>query len=208
MSQISKKFKKLTDPNKEIIIFFALIFFYTVSLFIAPLTLEPGTVKDLDGNANMIDYSGKWSEMNPYHRAIYLFSDFNCHQKHYRSYFINDNQMPVCARDVGIFIGMSVGFLMMAFVRRKANFKDVLLFFIPKIEQISEKKKTLAIIGFGALFVLPMAFDGGIQLVSSYESTNPARIITGLLFGFGFSAFISSIFISSIAEVSGDLYEP
>lgn len=208
MSLDPKKFKKLTDPNVETIIFFALIFFYTISLFIAPLTLEPGTVQDLDGNANMIDYSGKWSEMNPYHRAIYLFSDFNCHQKYYRSYSINENQMPVCARDVGIFIGMSVGFFMMAFVRRKTNFKDVLLFFIPNIKQISERKKTLAIFGFGALFVLPMAFDGGIQLVTSYESINPIRMITGLLFGFGFSAFVSSLFISSIAEVSGDLYEP
>lgn len=206
MESYSKKFKKFSDPNKEIVVMFALVFFYTISLFIAPLTLEPGTVQDLDGNANMIDYNEKWSEMNPYNRAIYLFSDFNCHQKHYRSYFINDNQMPVCARDVGIFAGMSVGFLLMAFVQRKTGFKEVLLFFMPNIHTMSETKKTILLVIFGIIFVIPMALDGGIQLVTSYESTNPVRTITGLLFGFGFSAFISSIFISSFAEIKGDLY--
>ncbi len=208
MTHISKKFKKITDPNKEIVVMLILVSFYTISLFIAPLTLEPGTVEGLDGNANMVDYNEKWSEMNPYHRAIYLFSDFNCHQKHYRSYSINDNQIPVCARDVGIFVGMSLGFLLMAFVERKNGFKEVLLFFIPNIDKISDFKRTILLVFFGIIFVIPMALDGGIQLVTSYESTNLIRVITGLLFGFGFSAFISSIFISSFASLPDDLYEP
>ena len=36
----------------------------------------------------------------------------------------------------------------------------------------------------GALLV-PMLLDGGIQLTTRYESTNPRRLVTGFAFGFG-----------------------
>lgn len=32
--------------------------------------------------------------------------------------------------------------------------------------------------------MLPMILDGGVQLVTSYESTNLRRFITGMLFGY------------------------
>ena len=42
--------------------------------------------------------------------------------------------------------------------------------------------------------LVPMAADGFIQLKTSYESTNPRRFLTGLLFGYGLMAlFIISI---------------
>lgn len=34
--------------------------------------------------------------------------------------------------------------------------------------------------------MVPMVADGLIQSLSHYESTNPKRFITGLLFGYGF----------------------
>jgi len=182
--------------NKPIIILFFLSFVYAVSLFIAPLTLEPHTVEGLDGNANMIDYSDKWDKLSVYHKAVYTFSDFNCHQKHNRSYTINENQMPVCARDVGIFIGLSFGFLFMSFAELDYDYKNVLLRILHIDTSISEKKKIAILIVLGALFVLPIALDGGIQLVTSYESNNPLRTTTGLLFGIGFSIFISSLLLS------------
>ena len=103
------------------------------SFFIAPLTVEPGAIPKLSGRANSLDYmtedgayswgnkqtsdSGElghdqgehgyfsWSELNLFAATVYAFGDFNCHQKHERSWEINGNQMPVCTRDVGIFFG-------------------------------------------------------------------------------------------------------
>ncbi len=183
--------------NKLVFIFFLVVLFYTISLFVAPLTLEPGTVEGLDGNANRVDYFDKWQKLSPYHQGIYLFSDLNCHQRHYRSYEINGNQMPVCARDVGIFIGFSIGFFLMSFMRGARDFKDILLNLIDLDTRMSETKKTLILIILGAIFTLPLVLDGGIQLVTDYESFNAWRTVTGLLFGFGFSAFISSLILSS-----------
>ncbi|MBS3816870.1 MAG: DUF2085 domain-containing protein [Candidatus Thermoplasmatota archaeon] len=185
------------NVNRVIIVLFILSLFYTSSLFLAPLTLEPGTVTELDGNANMVDYSEKWEELPVYHQAVYLFSDFNCHQKHYRSYSVNGNQMPVCARDVGIFIGLSAGFIIMAFARGGKRLKDQLLDVINVGPETSERKKTAILIIFGALFILPIALDGGVQLVTSYESFNALRTATGLLFGLGLSIFISSVLLAS-----------
>ncbi len=182
--------------NKPIFVLFILSFFYTVSLFVVPLTLEPHTVEDLDGNANMIDYADKWDELPLYQKAIYIFSDFNCHQKQSRSYSINDNQMPVCARDVGIFAGFSIGFLFMSFAELDYDYKNVLLKVLHIDTSISKKKKIAILMIAGAIAVLPIALDGGIQLVTSYESNNPLRTGTGLLFGIGFSIFVSSLLLS------------
>jgi len=184
------------NVNKMVLAIFFITLFYTVSIFIAPLTLEPGTVEGLSGSANRIVYSEEWEELPSYHRIIYTFSDLNCHQKHYRSYHINGNQMPVCARDVGIFIGFSAGFLMMSFVRGGKELKNLLLELVYISTDISERKKVAILVLLGAVFALPMVLDGGIQLVSDYESFNEFRTLTGLLFGFGFSVFVSALFLS------------
>lgn len=188
--------------NKSILILFSIAFIYTISLFIAPITLEEKTVQNLDGNANMIDFSEKWAELPFYHMLIYTFSDFNCHQKHERSYSINQNQMPVCARDVGVFIGISLGLFAMSFVRSRKDYKEVIFSLLPVKLDLNKRWKTVFIFILGAIFVLPLVLDGGIQLISSYESTNPLRTATGLLFGIAFSVFISSLLISSFAELS------
>ncbi len=189
--------------NKIPLVLFIITFLYTSGLFIAPLTLEPGTVEELEGHANMLDFQEKWQELPAYHRVIYTFSDFNCHQKYYRSFTINGNQMPVCARDVGIFSGLSLGLFVMMFIGPEYDFKDILLKLVPMDIKLTESKKNIVLIFLGALFALPMALDGGIQLVTSYESTNLTRVITGLIFGFGFAAFISSILLSAGMEIKG-----
>ena len=35
------------------------------------------------------------------------------------------------------------------------------------------------------ILLVPMMFDGFLQLLTSYESTNPRRFVTGTLFGYG-----------------------
>ena len=108
--------------------------FLLVSFFIAPMTLEAGSVGPLQGRANAIDYYSEdgfgshgnqpentgsvdgqccpafaWSEVNFYAAIIYGFGDVNCHQKSERSWEVNNNQLPVCTRDVGIFAGLFIG---------------------------------------------------------------------------------------------------
>jgi uncharacterized membrane protein len=67
--------------------------------------------------------------------------------------------MPFCARDVGIFAGLTFGFVW-ALGRR--------------IEL------TLPMI---ILALIPIGLDGTIQLFTDYESTNIRRVATGLIAG-------------------------
>ena len=97
--------------------------------------------------------------MNPISRLAYYLGDVNCHQKLERSYSYNQNQMPFCARDVGIFAGLTIGFTY-ALGRR--------------IEL------TLPLI---LLSLVPIGIDGTVQLLTDYESTNTKRVITGLIAG-------------------------
>ena len=39
------------------------------------------------------------------------------------------------------------------------------------------------------VLMVPMVTDGLIQLKTAYESTNPRRFITGLIFGYALTAF-------------------
>jgi uncharacterized membrane protein len=97
--------------------------------------------------------------MNPVAKVVYYLGDVNCHQKLERSYSYNQNQMPFCTRDVGIFAGLMIGFTY-ALGRR--------------IEL------TLPLI---LLSLVPIGIDGTVQLLTDYESTNTKRVITGLIAG-------------------------
>ena len=43
---------------------------------------------------------------------------------------------------------------------------------------------------YALIFLIPMIFDGGIQLLTTYESTNIRRFLTGLFFGYGLFCLI------------------
>lgn len=183
--------------NKLIMVFFVVSLFYTVSIFIAPLTLEPGTVSEINGSANHVVNAEKWEDLPLYHRSVYHFGDMNCHQMSSRSYHINGNQMPIAGRSTGIFIGLTIGFFTMSFVDSAGDFKHTLLGLVGADLDMSENKEWLLLFLFAALFALPMILDGGLQFVIDYDSFNEFRTFTGILFGLGFSAFISSMILSS-----------
>ena len=183
---------------------------YLLLCFLAPLLMPTNSVPELSGRANAIDYAfesswgnkdheegGKvghdqsqhggifaWTELNPLWAFTYGFGDLNCHQKHERSWEINGNQMPVCARDIGIFLGFSIGCLI--FGLRGFNrwtVRDTFLSVFPDdyMYRIYEKdirmRLMLLLMGFG---LVPMGIDGFTQLLlDSYESNNPLRLITG-----------------------------
>ena len=202
--------------------------FFFVSFFLAPLLLEPGTVPNLEGRANAFDFAteeGLWSEGNDdleekfawteldfYTGFIYAFGDFNCHNKNERSFTINDNQMPVCTRDLGIFFGLTVGGYW--FSRKGLNrwtVKDTCLSLLPDkwlIGTYQKNRRTLIWLLCGLLLCLPLIIDGFTQLLTSYESNNFTRPVTGVGFGLGLGVLISSTysarskFFSSAAKVS------
>ena len=208
--------------------------FFLVSFFLAPLTLEAGTVQDLSARANAFDYANDegwgsngntpipphehdgqehihgdlaWTELNPYAAFIYGFGDVNCHQKHERSWEVNNNQLPVCTRDVGIFMGMFLGGLF--FTRRGWNrwtVRDTCLSLIPDQwlhTTYQRNRRTMVWFGVGMLLCAPLVFDGFLQLLTSYESTNLKRVLTGIPFGLGLGVLTCAMFAARAEAFAG-----
>jgi uncharacterized membrane protein len=150
--------KKYEVPLVGIIIFI-IITIWSLGMIIAPLTLPPDSVNDLTGTVGPMDNQDQIDEMNGYAKFYYQAGDANCHTIKERSFFINGNQMPFCARDVAIFFGMALGMGIVLFVRFPIKLWWVI----------------------GGL--IPIGLDGGLQLVTSYESNNLFRVLTGGLAG-------------------------
>ncbi|MFP4197079.1 MAG: DUF2085 domain-containing protein [Methanomassiliicoccales archaeon] len=128
-------------------------------VLLSPFTLPSGSVQDLSGSVGSIDNQETLQRMNPLARAVYTAGDTYCHQISDRSYFLNGNQMPFCARDLGIFVGLVAGIsLGLVFQVR------------------------IGVLAF-LLGMAPMVIDGGLQLFLDYQSTNPLRTSTGLMAG-------------------------
>jgi len=126
---------------------------------LSPFLVPSNTLKDLSGVVGGHENENQFKALGPVPHAVYWLGDAECHQLASRSYFLNGNQMPFCARDVGLLLGLVLGFGFAMFVRWK----------IPPL---------LVLLG-----LVPIAIDGGLQQVTSYESTNPLRVATGLVAG-------------------------
>ena len=140
-------------------IFLSITCLWALMILGGPLMLESGETGDLSGSVGLYDNKEVIEGMNPISKIVYYLGDVNCHQLSHRSYEYNNNQMPFCARDVGIFAGLALGFI--GSLGRRVEL-------------------TLPIV---ILCLLPIGLDGTIQLVTDYESTNPKRVITGLIAG-------------------------
>lgn len=134
---------------------------YTLLVFVTPMTLEPGTVPELSGRANLIDYATvdgwgswgnndhggdselghdqlakggafAWMDHGPLVALVYSIGDLNCHQKYERAFMINGNQTAVCARDIGILLGFVVGALAWSrFGLNRYSIRDSFLSLLP-----------------------------------------------------------------------------
>lgn len=89
-------------------------------------------------------------------RFLQLF--FGCHARPDRSFFFRGHQFPICARCTGELIGILAG-IPIAIIWGYPRFYIVVL------------------------MIMPLVLDGSIQRLTSYESTNLRRLITGTLFG-------------------------
>lgn len=92
-----------------------------------------------------------------------------CHCRADRSFHYKGKKFPVCARCTGEVCGALAAVCSVAFWHPP--------------------------VWAAALLLIPMVADGTIQARTSYESTNPKRFITGLLFGYG----LTTLFLLSLS---------
>ena len=143
------------------IVYFFLIT-WALIIVIVPYGLEPDTIHfGDDGYTSLTEHQEAIDEDidDKFIAGIYDSGDSMCHQKESRTLLINDNQMPYCARCTALFWGLALGIAFVAVVRIELRWWWII----------------------GGL--APMGVDGGLQLVTSYESINIIRIITGGLAG-------------------------
>ena len=150
---------------------FVILWGWLSLLLFSPYLIESGTTGDLSGVVGKYDNEEVIEEMNVIARGIYYIGDLNCHQLSHRSYTYNDNQMSFCARDTGIFLGLVIGFM------------------------YASRKRTVLTLPLVIAALIPIGLDGTIQLLTDYESTNPKRLITGLIAG-----VITGVAIKIIAD--------
>jgi len=138
---------------------FVLLWGWLSLLLFSPYMIDNGSTGDLSGVVGKYDNRDVIEEMNFLAKFIYYVGDLNCHQLSHRSYSYNDNQMSFCARDTGIFLGLVLGFM------------------------YASRKKIVLTLPLVIAALLPIGLDGTVQLLTDYESTNPKRLITGLIAG-------------------------
>ena len=91
-----------------------------------------------------------------------------CHQLPERSFFAGGFQLPVCARDTGIYLGFALGLLALRLIHRD--------------ERPTELPRW-PVLALMAAFIAAMGFDGATSYLGLRESTNDLRLVTGMLTG-------------------------
>ena len=157
MLAVSMRLPRIT--SSVILAVFLLSLVWLMLVFLSPMLVPSNTLVDLSGRVGGHENENQFKDLSAVPHAIYWLGDAECHQLAKRSYFINGNQMPFCARDLGLFIGLVAGFGAVTFYRFKIH-------------------PFLALLGF-----VPIGIDGSIQAITSYESNNPLRLVTGLIAG-------------------------
>lgn len=95
---------------------------------------------------------------------------WGCHQLPERSFFYKGYQFPICARCTGILLGYICAFVFLLLNIHLSFYLSIIL-------------------------IIPMAFDGTIQLFTSYESNNAKRLFSGVMAGIGFIWIIINIIL-------------
>jgi uncharacterized membrane protein len=91
-----------------------------------------------------------------------------CHQLSARSFFGGGYQLPVCARDTGIYVGFVASLMIVALLDRGRRRTE-----LPPV----------GVLALGGALVLFMAWDGVTSYAGLRTTSNDLRLITGLLTG-------------------------
>lgn len=148
--------------SKLVLILFFFFLIFCLMQFLSPMLLPKGSVNDFSGLVGIVNNKEQIDKLPFPINYLYLSGDYLCHQKSERSFFFNENQMPFCSRCIAIFIGITIGLLLMIFL--KIELDERLIFMI-------------------LLSIIPIGIDGIGQLIGLWESTNLIRVITGLIVG-------------------------
>ncbi len=97
-----------------------------------------------------------------------------CHQLPERSFFGGGLQVPVCARDTGIYVGFVIALLLLVALEGRER----------PTEPPSLQRSVIL-----ALFVLALVYDGVTSYAGLRQTTNAIRLATGLATGFALAAF-------------------
>lgn len=162
---VSMRLPRIT--SKVLFTLFSASLVWFLLVLTAPLMVPADTLQDLSGVVGGHENEDEFSGLSLVPHAVYWLGDAQCHQIANRSFFLNGNQMPFCARDVGLFAGFPIGLAVLSFRRLVVN-------------------PILVLVG-----LVPIGIDGGLQLVTSYESNNPLRLATGIIAGITFSILIA-----------------
>ncbi len=98
-----------------------------------------------------------------------------CHQLPERSLFAGGLQLPVCARDTGIYAGFVLSLIVIALVERGRRPSEL-------------SRPWLVLVG--ALIFGTMVADGVSSYVGWRETTNDLRLLTGLLAGYAMTLVV------------------
>lgn len=99
-----------------------------------------------------------------------------CHQIPERSFFAGGYQLPVCARDTGLYLGFALGLAALWFLHRDDR------------PSLLPPWPVNALI---AVFISSLVYDGASSYMGLRETTNDIRLLTGMLAGWGLSALLA-----------------
>jgi uncharacterized membrane protein len=110
-----------------------------------------------------------------------------CHQLPERSLFGGGVQVPVCARDTGIYVGFVLSLALMAVVDRGRRRADL---------------PSWSVLVLGAAMVAVMAWDGITSYAGLRLTTNDIRLATGLMTGWALPLVVVPLVNSQLWERS------
>jgi uncharacterized membrane protein len=97
-----------------------------------------------------------------------------CHQLPSRSLYAGTLQLPVCARDMGIYAGIFTAALFIILFKRLG----------------AQRPPSIGLSVVFCMMMLPMILDGVLSYAGITESNNTARIFSGMLFGLPIPYFL------------------
>lgn len=113
----------------------------------------------------------KTSGMSVIAAPIFHFFSYICHQMPERSFYIAGEQLAVCSRCFGVYLGLLTGFISYPFWRP-----------IDEIEPLPRFWLFLALI--------PIGVDWSLTFFGIWENTHFTRLLTGLILGFTCATYI------------------
>ncbi|HYS71104.1 MAG TPA: DUF2085 domain-containing protein [Thermoplasmata archaeon] len=176
---------------------------YSVSNVAAPYTIASGTVANLNGAANRVDYAARWNTLWVYPEVVYYVGDAQCHQMSARTIYLNGNEMPMDARMSSIYFWANLGLISAIFGAPSTSIAQGITNVLPRRVQpwfrrhLGPNGTAFLVVALG---LLPVALDGFLQLLTPYESTNVKRFLTGIPAGW-VSGLLVGVMMTSIHQV-------